>query len=318
MTRDELITKASEILQVDGSKIDIETLYRRLKDFRNELHPDKVIDEAEKSSREEEFKNITPILEGLEKEIQRDQRQRLPAKIAKSPVSKATDIMLEMKLRRAEDETHTLQSEVMALKRSLDEAKKLLEDSKKDVSSKLDTIARESAKPNNLPEKLGIGVVWTLALISSFNKDLFGFIGQLQNQGVLSSALIPIIFWISFFAGFYFILKKQLRSSRLNKLLDALYTAEIRRSFSEQMPAKESFTESQVTTFIRSHIQNIQTGTALKRILNSLIGNSLAASDLHLLGQAFIAKLLEDNLIEFQGANNLEKKYSINKVGRWW
>lgn len=311
MEKEELLSKIAEILQINEPlKEDIKQLYMKLKAYRAELHPDKIVDPNQKGEYEEEFKKITPLLECLEKEMAKEQKSQLPAKISKKSFDKSTDLLLEIKLRQSEDHIVNLKGEIVELNTKNEQLRNNLEESKKQNTQKSEQIVKEKAKPKNLPSKISMGFVGVLALMTSFSNNLFGLLNQFQTNKVISESLLPIIFWIIFAFFGYRVIQKQYRKDRLNMLLEMLCTADFRKNFRSNIKKHNLiFNEIDIVDFIKSECNNIDSSKI--QIVKKMLNNSITSIDYNYLAQAFLARMEEEKLITYVGVADFMKTYKL-------
>ncbi|MFI5253751.1 MAG: hypothetical protein ACHQQQ_15130 [Bacteroidota bacterium] len=304
MTKEELITKVCNILDIEEKPdLDIGDLYAKLKNYRDSKHPDNYMDPDLKIKNEEEFKNLRLFLEKLEDEIEQQQKSRNLVKFEVNSNDKAPNISALVKLRRIEDENHDLVIEKTALSTQNDNLNKQIRDAKKVIATITNELVREKTKPKITVQKVSVGITGLLAILTTLNKDVFGLISVFQSQGVLSSTLVPVIFWIVFSILSVNITYVQYRKTIMNKLLGMLYTSNMRRSFSDQIGYRGYFSESNVVDFVKNQYEKILAQNILFNRIDRLLKRSISDIEIDDLSRAFITKMEEDNLIIFKGSS---------------
>jgi hypothetical protein len=321
MTKDELISRIGEILRIkDPQKQELQELYHSLRLYRAELHPDNYVDDKLKLESEKQFKEITPLLEQLELEVEREQQSRLPAKVTKAALEKPASIFTDIKLRHLEDEVDNLREQNQLLTFTIDQLKEQLDDAKKEIARRFTDLAREKISPANIPQKVSIGITGLLAILTTFSKDLFGILNQFQAQSVIPTYVIPVAFWTLFILFTIVIGKQEYKKARLTRFLENLYTAEIRHEFFRSLDNAPSFDEASVVEFIRSRTDPLYGMFPRRRLfLRWFFPRFTSRSDMEYLSRAFLAKLDEDKLVSYIGSSQFQRCYHIvDNVSPYW
>ncbi len=310
MDKEQLITKVGELLGIaEPQKMDLKTLYLHLKQYWATLHPDKNTESSDKAELEEKFKEIGPIIDQFETLLQKTPQSRLPAKVTKKDLARTEDIFSEIALRQKDNQILKMKSEIDTKSKNLDTLQQQLASARKEITSATEKVARKGAPASSVASKLSLGVAAILALLSTLNTNLFGLLNNLQTQGVLPPNLLPIIFWILFLVLGFSIIRKQFRQWRVNSLLDKIYTAEVRKEFCAQL-SDRYFDEAFIVEFVKQKNQPAFSRIRPLYLLRSFFINSITPSDYDRLARAFIAKMEEDNLIEYEGASKFQRTYS--------
>ncbi len=223
---------------------------------------------------------------------------------------------MEIALRQKDAQLFKLKEDITTKSDIIASQKSELEKAKKEIAALNEKIVRKIARSENLPTKVTASLTALIAILTTTSKDIFGLLSNFQQTGVLPSFLIPSIFWILFFFFGKSILKKHYREIRMNTLLDYTCTAEMRSEFRAQIKGRY-FTEIDATEIIHSKNIDVYSGFRPLYLLKKWFVGSLSKTDIDQMSRAFVSKLEEDGLIQFQGVSKFLRVYNIIDDSSW-
>lgn len=304
------IERAKDLL---GIKEDIESpeLYKKLREYRNNIHPDRFQEEEQKKLAEEKFKEAQTLITEVFTYIQQEELSATPTDLINyKPFY--DNVYFQENLDQSKQRIESLEHEV----KSLREQNKILTEKLEEKVSRelLDEIKEienhykvsyENIKP--------IGAIILLTSLIAIMSKIEEVSNIIRKYSPFSDHTLNIGIFVVFSFLLLFLFK-QLAESRLfsfvvNKYCSSRYTSNFMKYLSDRYDCEaddvKTFNEKDAYDFIAGN------NSFLKRSLSFLGVRLLHSDTLDNIKKCFINNLLHKKLIEVAEAKNLDRQFKI-------
>ena len=310
-----ILQRVRNFLQIEGDASGIE-LFQLLKQYRNDIHPDKVKGEEAKKAAEEQFKQAQDLLRNLTNFLEQERLARKPTELAF--YSQAYDaVNLQSELDEISAERTRLQQENDSLRDELKALTEVVSESQNKALRKETDEIKEIYKPSkaNLAS-LGIVVLLTSASavmvkmeeVSNFLKKYSPIDERTLNKSLFFLCLIVITLTVKRFIEYHWIKHK------IHEASSAAFSMKFMELLNSTKKWEKdyfrTFTETDVVAFLEDNL-------CKRRKWLEILGFRLFSIEtVESLKNFFIHTLLSKKLIEISSADSLDRTFVI-KSGNW-
>jgi hypothetical protein len=293
-------------------------LYTRLREYRNQIHPDRFVEEKAKKTAEARFKDAQELMTELFRHIQDEAIHRTPAEIVLyKPVY--DNVFTQHELDEA-------RKEIEDLKQSIEWREHEIELLKDELKKKEDAHFQEERR--NL-EKMyrpttgrlaSLGIVFVLgALMAAMSKvkEVSDFISQYSP---FPSGTINMFLFVIFTTMLLLTLKRYIENLLLRRRVQEVCSARFSVDFMKHLSLICSWEADKPKKFAESHAFDfISGGRSLWKSVLGHVGFPLFQTSTHeLLKNCFLDHLLQKQLIEISNAEALDRTFIIREAVRHW
>jgi hypothetical protein len=312
------IQKAKDYLQITEEIATID-LYKRLRDYRNGLHPDRVLDANNKKIAEERFKEAQVILQNLQILIEQEKLNKPSVElVAYSPqyeifLAQYEADQFKDKLAEAEKQIALSEWFYSSEQKKNNELIKALQQ-KRSLEIQEEQKKLKSLYETPLKEKVAFGLILLLAGCLAVISQMETMAAQLQNYCPFPEKYVTAFLLFLIFCLVVSAFKKAGELSFITRKSEEVcspkYAENFRLFLAEKgKGAEHEFNEYDAFAFIEGN------GSWYKMILGFLGFKIFRQATINRLKDIFLNNLLNKKIIEISMADSFQRVFTIKKTG---
>lgn len=302
MNENSIIENVKEYLEI--TEIDDEfNLLPKLREARNNYHPDKFTDEESKKLAEQKFKEATELINELSKYLEKKKLQLPSTELAEKSLFFEKENAYNQ-LEEANKKIQDLEHDNKLLKHDNAELKNQI---KKLNSSKLSETKQTIIGNYKVGKKIYLkdSSLLILTAIPPLLSQIEVIKNFVEKYSPISTDNINIIMFILFIIIILSFVKKIIEFKLINNKIDEITSAPFIQKFMDTLSEKK-FSELDVYTFL-----NGSKCLKIKNILKHIGFRLFKAKTLNHLSEIFIKNLLAKDLISYSGTEDLKEFFSV-------
>jgi len=310
-----IVKNVRDLLEIQGECSTTE-LYRLLREYRNQIHPDRYSEESSKKIAEVKFKQANQLLQELFLYIQNESLNRTPTELVLyKPIY--DHVLTQAALDRSQEEINDLKQrldlrdwEIDRLKKQLDDKEKQeFEDERKKVES-LYTMSRRGWA--------SMGIALILSGLLTIMTKIEDVSAKLKKYSPIDEKYLNLFLFIVFITVLMLTLKKYVENKIMKRRLDQVCSAIVSNGFIAYLEQKSRGKE--VKDFNEYEVFEYLYGPKhwWKKILSACGFVHFQINKIEQLKDFFISNLLRKRLVSISYANKLDRSFTIKFKGKHW
>lgn len=308
-----IVQRVKNALNIKG-QCGTNELYNALREYRNQIHPDKYTDPKAKEIAEAKFKETQEMLSELIQFIQNEEISKTPKGLALYKQDYQY-VLLQHQFDVAKEEIDSLKTQLEWREREKEELRRELQ-IKEDARF---AIERNKLERMYKPTKINwasLGITFILTSVMAAMSKVEEISEIIISYSPLSQNIINIILFIIFISMLLLTIKGYIENRLLRDQVDKICSSNTANEFMRYLSynnkwkekEKKRFNESDVLKFINYRIPK------WKLILSRVFFSLYNPNTLELLKNCFINQLLQKHLIEVSYARELDRTFTIEEA----
>ncbi len=311
-----IIQKTKDFLDIKEECSSVE-LYNLLVSYRNQMHPDRYLEDSSKIIAEEKFKDAGKLLEDLFKYIEKEKLQRTPTELALyKPVYEQIYLQRELEILKEKNnalakETKDYTNEISDLNQKIKEKD---ENNYKHLIEYLESLYKPSLK-----EWTSITLLFVLTVSITIMSKIEEVSSYLKKYSPIDIEFINLSLFIVFILLIFSIIKLYFESKIVKRKIRETNSTKYASDFMHHLETNNNSDDTKIVKFKEQDAFNFIYGSKakFKRFLSFLGFRLYQVDTIDLLKNCFINNLLRKKLISISDAASLDRNFSINEPYRW-